>query len=234
MSLVSLLTFARGIVEYLALLGLLVLLPWRGRRRAGAVALVAIYLAALVGVMAVSTWHITDHELTWRADRSRSLGDQHYYGTLPDLGVQTLDLRLEWVHDYYYMLKRVAWRAFLERPLTGWGPNTFSVIMTRAGERGIVAASPRFDSAHSEALTVAAEMGLIGLGALVAFWALVLRGMWPGTDDRFAGALARHQTLGICGVLLTSLNLDVMRFRFLWIAVALGIAAAHCASEGVA
>jgi hypothetical protein len=36
-------------------------------------------------------------------------------------------------------------------------------------------------------------------------------------------------------VLLTSLNLDVMRVRFLWIAVALGIgAAAHCAPEGVA
>jgi hypothetical protein len=32
-------------------------------------------------------------------------------------------------------------------------------------------------------------------------------------------------------VLLTTLHLDVMRFRFLWIAMALGIAAAVCARE---
>lgn len=234
MSIVGVLTIARGIVEYFTLLALLFLFPWHGRRRAAVVAVVAIYAIALLGVMAVSTWHITDHELTWRADRSRSLGGQRYYGTLPDIGVQTLDLRVEWVHDYYFMLKRVAWRAFLERPLTGWGPNTFPVIMARGREWGIVVPSAYFESAHSQVLSIAAEMGLIGLAALVAFWALVLRGMWPGRDNGFAGALARYQALGIWAVLLTSLNLDVMRFRFLWIAVALGIAAAHCAREGVA
>jgi hypothetical protein len=32
-------------------------------------------------------------------------------------------------------------------------------------------------------------------------------------------------------VLLASLHLDLMRFRFLWIALALGVAAARCAKE---
>ena len=40
--------------------------------------------------------------------------------------------------------------------------------------------------------------------------------------------------VGFVAYVVVSMLLDVMRFRFLWIAVALGIAAAHCAREGVA
>jgi hypothetical protein len=234
MSVVGVLTLARGIVEYLALLGLLALLPWRGRRRTAAAAVVAIYAVAILGVVAVSTWHVTGHELTWRADRTRSLGGQLYYGTLPDVGVETLDLHVEWVHDFYFILKRMAWRAFLERPLAGWGPNSFPEITARARESGAVPPGLRFTTAHSEAFTVAAEMGVAGLVALAAFWVLILRATWPRGDGGFAGALARHQALGICAVLLTTVHLDVMRFRFVWIALALGIAAARCAGEEIA
>jgi hypothetical protein len=231
MSLVAVLTFARGIVDYFALLGLLALLPWRRWRGAAALALVALYAVALLGVVAVSTWHITGHELTLRADRSRSLGGELYYGTLPDVGVESLDLHVEWVHDFYFMLKRLAWRAFLERPLTGWGPNSFPGITARARASGAVPPGLHFKTAHSEAFNVAAEMGVVGIAAVVAFWGLILRGTWPGRDGGLAGALARHQALGLCALLLTTLHLDVMRFRFLWIALALGIAAARCAGE---
>jgi hypothetical protein len=231
MTVCALLTYARGLVEFLALLGLLALLPWRGRRRTLAAALVGVYLVALLGVVAVSTWHVTSHELTWRADRSRSLGGGRYYGTLPDVGVQTLDLHVEWVHDNYFMLKRAAWGAFLERPLMGWGPDNWPVIQARAWELGIVPASLRFESAHGEAFGVAAEMGVVGLAAFVAFWGLILRAMRPGTSAGFAGTLARYQALAVGAVLLTALYLDVMRFRFLWIALGLGVAAAVCARE---
>jgi hypothetical protein len=77
-------------------------------------------------------------------------------------------------------------------------------------------------------------MGVAGLVALAAFWVLILRATWPRGDGGFAGALARHQALGICAVLLTTVHLDVMRFRFVWIALALGIAAARCAGEEIA
>jgi hypothetical protein len=231
MTLCAVLTFARGVVEYLALLGLLALLPWRGRRRAAAAGLVALYAVVLLAVVAVSSWRVTAYGLSWHADRSRSHGDRSYFGTLPDVGVQTLDLRLEWVHMNYFILKRVAWRAFLERPLTGWGPDSFSAVLARAREAGIAPANVRYASAHGEALGVAAEMGLVGLAALVVFWALILRGTSPGAAGGFAGALARYQALATVAVLLTTLHLDVMRFRFLWIAMALGIAAAVCARE---
>jgi O-antigen ligase len=231
MTVCAVLTYARGLFEFLLIMGLLALLPWRGRRRALAAVLVAVYLVALLGVVAVSTWRVTAHDMRWEADRSRSLGDGSYYGTMPDVGVQTLDLHLEWVHANRFVLKRMAWHAFLERPLTGWGPDGWPAIRARAHELGIAPPQVRFASAHSEILGVAAEMGAIGLVALTAFWLLVLRAMRAGSAEGFAGTLARYQALATVGVLLTSLHLDVMRFRFLWISLALGIAAAICARE---
>jgi hypothetical protein len=57
--------------------------------------------------------------------------------------------------------------------------------------------------------------------------------MWASTAQGFAGILARYQALGCGATLLTSIHLDVMRFRFLWIALALGMAAAVCVREEV-
>jgi hypothetical protein len=224
----AILTYARGLLEYLLLLGLLALLPWVGRRRVAAAALVAVYALAILGVVAVSTWRVTGREVTWHADRSRSLSDGAYYGTMPDVGVQTLDVRVEWVHDHYFILKRIAWWAFVERPLTGWGPDTWLTIQARAKAIGIAPSYFRFESAHGEVLAVLAEMGVVGLGAFVAFWTLILRNTWSGANGGFAATLARYQALAIVAVLLTTLYLDVMRFRFLWIALALGIGASCC------
>jgi hypothetical protein len=231
MTVCAVLTYARGLLEFLLLLGLLALLPWSGRRRALAAALVAVYLVAFLGVVAVSTWRVTTRDVAWVADRSRSLGDRIYYATMPDVGVQTLDLHLEWVHDHYFILKRMAWHAFLERPLTGWGPDGWPAIRARAHELGIAPTHVRFASAHSEIFGVAAEMGAIGLVAFAAFWALVLRAMRAVPPVGFAGTLARYHVLGAVGVLLTSFHLDVMRFRFLWITLALGLAAAVAARQ---
>jgi hypothetical protein len=85
------------------------------------------------------------------------------------------------------------------------------------------------DSAQSEPFSIAAEMGLVGLAAWATFWVLSLRFMWASTPQGFPGIRARYHAIGCGATLLTSINLDVMRFRFLWIALAPGIAAAVCA-----
>ncbi len=226
-------TYARGLVEFLTLLGLLALFPWRGRRRALAAALVGVYVVATLVVMVWSTWRVIGHDVLWRADRSRIISEQTY-GTMPDTGIQILDLHVEWAHDYYFILKRMAWRAFLERPLTGWGPDSWPAIRAWARESGLAPVGVRFGSAHNDALAAAAEMGVIGLAAFAAFWILVFRAMRPGGAGGFAGTLARHQRLATVAVLMTSLHLDVMRFRFLWITMALGIAAAVSARQEAA
>jgi len=234
MTLCQLLTFSRQILEYGALLGLLAWLESRRRRRVVVVALAVAYVAGFLGVLAVSTWRITDHEVTRTADLSRTLTDRHYYSTIPAVGVQIVDLRAEYVYDNYHVLKRVGWKGFLERPLLGWGPDAWPSVLRWAQDAGQAPAGFRFDSAQSEPFTIAAEMGVVGLAAWVAFWILCFRGMTVRTDQGFSATVARYQALGLGAVLLTSIHLDVMRFRFLWIALAAGIAAASCAREEIA
>ena len=65
-----------------------------------------------------------------------------------------------------------AWRAALDRPLLGWGPDSFGVAYARYRQPG----SQRFlydfpfltDQAHSWVLQQAATVGFIGLGVLLA------------------------------------------------------------------
>lgn len=233
MTVCAVLTYARPLLEYVALLGVLTLRGWRWRWRAVLPTVGVPYVVGLVALAAVSTWHVTDHEVRWDADPARSLVDPvgTYYATLPDVGVQTVGLRIEWVHDSYFILKRVAWRGFLERPVMGWGPDTWRAVQAWAKDAGYAPRRFAFDSAHGEAFTVAAEMGLAGLAGLMAFWWLCLRGMRAPAGGGFAADLARSQALGCGAALLASLHLDIMRFRFLWLFLALGIAAALCARE---
>jgi hypothetical protein len=234
MTLCQVLTFSRQILEYGGLLGLLAWLESHRRRRAVVAALAVVYVVGFLGVLAVSTWRITDHQVTETVDLSRTLTDRHYYSTIPATGVQTVDLRVEYVYDNYHVLKRIGWKGFLERPFLGWGPDAWPSVVKWAQDAGQAPAAFRFESAQSEPFTIAAEMGLAGLAAWVAFWALCFRGMAVRTAQGFAATLARYLALGLGAVLLTSIHLDVIRFRFLWIALAAGIAAAGRAREEIA
>lgn len=224
------LTWARPLLEYLAVLAVLGVLEVGRHRRPLLAGVAVLYAIGLLATVVVSTWEVTAYDVTWQADRSRTI-THPFYASMPDTGVQSLVLRAEWVHNVYFVLKRVAVHAFLERPLAGWGQDAWPRIQAWGGEMGYAPRAQRWESAHGEPFTVAAEMGVIGLVAFGAFWALCLRAMWPGARPGFAAALARGQTVASAGVLLASLHLDLMRFRFLWVALALGLAAARRASE---
>src|SRR5262249_42575026 len=114
------------------------------------------------------------------------------------------------------------------------GPDTWPSVVEWAKTNGQVPARIPFESAQSEPFTILAEMGLVGLSAWIVFWVLCFRGMAGRTEQGFAATLARSPALGSAAVLLTRFLLDVMRFRFLWIGLAVGIAAAGCAREEIA
>jgi hypothetical protein len=235
MTLCELLTYSRQILDYLGLLGLLAWLEGSRRRPALVGALAVAYIVGFLCVMTLSTWRITEADLTRTADQTRTMTDRHYYSTIPETGVQTVDLRVEYVHDNYFVLKWIAWKGFLERPLVGWGPDTWPTLLEWAKRTRHAPEHFRFATGQSEPFTIAAEMGLVGLAGWAAFWVLCLRPMWTAPGQAFAGMLARYLALGCGAVLLTSVHLDIMRFRFLWISLAIGLAAAACArAEGSA
>ncbi len=75
-------------------------------------------------------------------------------------------------------LLRISWSAFLERPLLGWGPDNFLLVMlkNRTVEYSRIVGSLRLAqaSAHNDIAQVAATLGLVGLVSyLYLLWSLV-------------------------------------------------------------
>jgi O-antigen ligase len=130
----------------------------------------------------------------------------------------------------YYLVKKVAWQAFLARPWTGIGLSTFAIEAERAYQNGRLHQAYRRVQAHSLPFGRLAETGLVGAITLAAFLVVLWRSMLrtarlPGVDGRVGWALFA----GVVGLLVNSVNVDVMHFRFLWFAVGLtaGVGAAN-------
>jgi O-antigen ligase len=122
----------------------------------------------------------------------------------------------------YYLVKKVAWQAFLDHPWTGIGLSTFVIEAERAYQNGRLHQAYRRVQAHSMPFGRLAETGVVGAITLAAFlvvlWKSMLRtARLPGVDGRVGWALFA----GVAGLLINSVNVDVMHFRFLWFAVGL-------------
>lgn len=120
--------------------------------------------------------------------------------------------------DHYVLLKRVSWSAFLEHPLTGIGPGHFIAETRRAYKERRITRWQVGYSPHSALLGRLAETGVVGGISLVLLWASWLR-LRPGELAVMApGRRAAYAV--VLGLLVNSLNVDVMNFRFLWLALA--------------
>ncbi len=118
----------------------------------------------------------------------------------------------------YAALKKVAWSAFLEHPLAGVGPGRFTAETERAFIEGRLTRPYRRVPPHCDLTGRLAETGLIGGASLIVLWAAWIRGLRPVL---FTGPpMQRAASVAVIGLLVNSLNADVMNFRFLWLALA--------------
>lgn len=142
-----------------------------------------------------------------------------------DLAGMKIDAQL----DYYVMLKGVAWSAFQNHPLTGIGPGRFVVESRRAHRDGRIPKPIAGLMAHCAPLGRLAESGLLGGLSFVLLWAAWVR---AGSRALESSPLHRAAFAALLGLLINSLNADVMHFRFLWIAVAwAGIGSAETSAD---
>ena len=151
--------------------------------------------------------------------------------TVDRLSIDIAGVRVEAQLDQYVLMKRVAWSAFRDHPLTGIGPGRFAGESRRAHREGRL---PRRImpglSAHCAPLGRLAESGIFGGLSLFLLWASWIRAGLQAVASRSPLLLAAFAV--VVGLLVNSLNADVMHFRFLWIAVAwVGTASPEPAAE---
>jgi hypothetical protein len=225
------LTFAHAVAGLPAALLVYLWPRWaHGRLRAlrvGLVLLTAALVLALNAMVVVSVREVRlEHGTNSRLGPPPYMYGYQSEGQGPPMTV--LSVSYNWMS--YYLLKRVAWKTFWEAPLTGIGLGRFYDATERAYRDGELHVRYREIDPHSTLLGRLAETGIVGGATLVLMVAAFL---WLGVRlhrdaDPEAAWRARAVLAGIVGLLVSSVNVDIMNFRLLWLGFALlrGIAEA--------
>ncbi|HET8647599.1 MAG TPA: O-antigen ligase family protein, partial [Vicinamibacteria bacterium] len=177
--------------------------------------------AAGVAVAAV-LWAVLPRDFTRRlATIEQIVGEQHA-------------LRPDSSFEKRRLLTQVAWRMFLEHPLTGVGAGNYTRRFDEVAER-VSFASRDYEEPgdahypHNLYLEVAAETGVLGLllfgGAIVLAFVALRRAeaVFREAGDRPAAGLAVAFQIALAGYLVSSLFLHGHFPRYLW--MLLGFAA---------
>jgi hypothetical protein len=115
----------------------------------------------------------------------------------------------------YARIKQVAWRTFVEHPIAGIGLDRFHVATLRAYDDGMLPSHYRVIDPHSTLLGRLAESGVIGgitLLVLWVAWTVMARDVVRAGDVIGVAAAA-----ALAGLVVSSLNADIMNFRFVWV-----------------
>lgn len=163
---------------------------------------------------------VTVRRVDWRADFDDSVPrSAAAYEFQRDEGARRLNLQVSYNPMSYYLLKAVAWRAFLERPWTGVGLDRFHALTAQAADEGRIHEPYRIADPHSTLFGALAETGIFGTLAIpiLLIVALVPRRRSDGSP---AGWFVFASQAAIIGLAVNSLNADIMNFRFLWVGLA--------------
>ncbi len=183
-------------------------------------AAVALALVVMFNAAAIATVRRVDVQFS---KDSRVPPPESLYGRQDDpAGADRIDLGVSYNPMSYYLVKKAAWRSFLDHPWTGIGLSTFPLEAERAYQDGRLTQAYRRVQAHSLPFGRLAETGILGAITLGAFLVVLWRSMLeaarlPDLDGQIGWALFA----GVAGLLVNSINVDAMHFRFLWFAAGL-------------
>lgn len=194
---------------------------WRDSRPALASGVVVAAVALVVAVNALLVVAVRNVEVA--ASRNMTVEQRPYPYAVDDgrAGVPSVKVELTYNVMSYWLLKRLAVGAWQREPWTGIGLGAFHGETRRAAREGRLSADYREIDPHSTWLGRLAETGLVGTAALALLWIAFLRhasrmvGTCGPQGDYVAALVA-----GLIGVLVNSVNVDVMNFRFIWLGFA--------------
>lgn len=188
---------------------------WKRTRPVLAAATIAITLVLILAVNLLLVFAV--RQVRVASGRDQQIAAPAYpYAAHDEGGVPTVSVNVAYNVMAYWLLKEVAWSAFLHHPIAGVGIGSFHDETRRAVDEGRIPMDYREHDPHSTWMGRLAETGAIGTVALAALWIGMLmhsiRAM-RGRDTALAMALAA----ALIAIVVNSPNVDVMNFRFLWL-----------------
>ena len=210
MLIAALFTFSHAVagVAVAALIAAWPSLPSRTWIRKAALAVVILIVLAFNFAATVSVRSLI-YANTGFADQS-----QYHYG-VDERSAQVGSATITYTVMSYARLKQVAWRTFVESPLTGIGLDQFPSATRRAHNEGSLPAIYSEVDPHTTLLGRMAECGAIGGLTLVLLWIAWGRLAIDGARGRRGVGYAA--TAALAGLMVSSVNADIMNFRFVWV-----------------
>lgn len=151
--------------------------------------------------------------------RSASYGDigfadtSTYHHAVDSRGMRIGGAAITYDVMSYARIKQVAWQTFLEHPIAGLGLDRFHSATQRAFAQGLLPSHYREIDPHSTLLGRMAECGIIGGVTLLLLWIA-----WAGLAREVSGSpVGLAAAAALAGLIVSSLNADIMNFRFLWV-----------------
>lgn len=191
-------------------------------------------LAALAAATMVAAWVMTtisvyQFQTTRQPAASPPVASAPHDFLGPQGTGEELTVRIHYGWVWYGLAKRFAWEAWQRHPWIGIGVGEFPHVVVQAAHAGrIHALYAGGADPHSTWYGTLAETGGIGLLGLLGFWIVLLR-LGVSAQRRLAGSgeawRVQAPLAGLAGLLVNSVHVDVMHFRFLWVGVALLLAA---------
>ncbi len=203
--------------------GALFFLWWTplAKNRAWRIARIALCAATIFLFLAVNGLSIVSiRQCTITSGKNPAVPPAPYVYAFQDkqLGSDQITFDISYNPMSYFLLKKFAVEAFLDKPITGQGLEQYPEVTARAYQQGRIHSTYKRMDAHCTLLGRLAETGILGGISLLLFVAgllfygsrLIRRS--PMSHWAEAALLA-----GSAGLLMNSLNVDIMNFRFLWV-----------------
>ncbi len=201
----------------------------RGDRLARRALMLAAGAAVLFGIVATTISVYEVHASSAPASTAPARAPDHDFLGPHGTGEEGV-IRVHYAWVSYGIFKRLALEAWRRHPWIGMGLGEFPTVVVQAFNEGRIHAYYAGGAhPHNTWLGAMAESGLIGLTGLLSFWVVLLWEFVSRGAQRHATSVEawrwRAPLAGLVGLLINSLHVDVMHFRFLWVGAALLLAA---------
>ncbi|KAA3627122.1 MAG: hypothetical protein DWQ09_13860 [Proteobacteria bacterium] len=184
-------------------------------------------LVAAVAIQVLTIWHIDVNQVAWVCSADYHIEEQtQYFGWYREPTMCKLSLDGGITYSSYFLMKLVAWKAWLSHPIFGIGAYQYVEVWRAAVGTDIQEyyRNYLFTMAQSTYLTLLAETGLVGFVAWCSLILVFLRKIMKALSGNDSVRCA-FLTWIACFV-YALVDLDVQNFRFLYTLLPLAAAIA--------